>query len=82
MAISIDVPSIYADPSKILDPRKTARILANELDVDLDRIYQRLASDKVFVWLKRQVTPKVADKIKALKLEGVHFLGLNKNLSF
>ena len=72
MAISIDVPSIYADPSKILDPRTTARVLATELDADLHRIYQRLASDKLFVWLKRQVTPKVADKIKALNLEGVH----------
>ncbi len=72
MAISVDVPSIYADPSKIIDPRQIARVVSAKLDLDLDRVYQRLASDKVFVWLKRLVDPKIAREIKALKLDGIY----------
>ena len=72
MAISVDVPSVYANPSEIEDPREGAMILARELDVGLDRVYQRLASDREFVWIKRQVSPQLAQRIRDLKITGVH----------
>jgi cell division protein FtsI (penicillin-binding protein 3) len=72
MAISVDVPSVYANPSRIEDPRRAANVLARELGVNLDQIYHRLASDKLFVWLKRQVTPKVAERIRSLELPGIY----------
>ena len=72
MAISVDVPSVYANPSKIEDPRHAANVLARELEGNLDQIYHRLASDKLFVWLKRQVTPKVAERVRSLELPGIY----------
>lgn len=71
LAVSVDVPSVYANPSKILDPRKAARTLAPLLGVELDTVYQRLASERLFVWMKRQVTPEIAAKVEALGLPGV-----------
>ncbi|MEE8409009.1 MAG: penicillin-binding transpeptidase domain-containing protein, partial [Myxococcota bacterium] len=71
LAISVDVPSVYANPSQIDDPRRAARVLAAKLGMDLDTVYRRLASDRLFVWLKRQVTPAMAAEIRALGLPGV-----------
>ena len=34
-------------------------------------LYQRLASDRLFVWLKRQVPPDVAERVQKLKLKGI-----------
>lgn len=71
LAIALEVPSVYANPSAIADPRQAARSLSAALDMKLDVVYQKLASDKNFVWLKRQVTQEVADKISALHLPGI-----------
>ena len=71
LAISIDVPSLYANPSLIDDPRQAARALAKHLDTDLHTLYQRLATDKYFVWLQRRVDPGVAEAVLALGLPGV-----------
>jgi len=71
LAISVDVPSVYANPSVIQDPREAARSLAKIMDLDLDTVYRRLASDKLFVWIARQVTPDVSEKVAALEIEGV-----------
>ncbi len=71
LAISVDVPSVYANPSSVRDPRVAARKLAPVLGLDLDSVYQKLASDRLFVWLKRQVTPEVATKVQALALDGI-----------
>ncbi len=71
LAITVAVPSVFANPSQVEDPRQAARQLAAALQLDLDTVYQRLASDRLFVWLKRQVTPEVAEQVEALGLAGV-----------
>lgn len=71
LAIAVDVPSVYANPQQVADPRQAARSLARELHVDLDRVYQRLASDRLFVWLARQVTPQTALRVQKLAIAGV-----------
>jgi cell division protein FtsI (penicillin-binding protein 3) len=71
LAISVDVPSVFVNPTQIVDPRAAARKLSPILGLELDLTYQKLAGDRFFVWLKRQVSPEVAAKIEALKIEGV-----------
>ncbi|OGQ91578.1 MAG: hypothetical protein A2289_22440 [Deltaproteobacteria bacterium RIFOXYA12_FULL_58_15] len=71
LARSINVPSVYANPRKFNDPREAARQIAKALDLDLHTVYRRLASDRVFVWLKRQVNPKERERVEALNLQGV-----------
>lgn len=72
LASSVQVPSVYANPSQVDDPRPTARLLSDTLQVDLDTVYRRLASDRVFVWIKRRVSPQLEAKVRAAKLAGVH----------
>ena len=71
LAISVDVPSVFANPSELVDSRAAARSLAAVLGLKRDVVYSRLASERLFVWLKRQVTPEVASKVLELNIPGV-----------
>ncbi|MCK5688067.1 penicillin-binding protein 2, partial [Myxococcota bacterium] len=71
LALTVKTPSVIANPSKIQDPRQAARKLAALLNTDLDTIYRRLASERRFAWLERHITPDVAEKVRALNIEGV-----------
>ena len=74
LAASLDVESLYARPGLVRDPKGAAKLLAPILEMPTQTVYRNLASPKPFVWLQRKVTPTQADKIKALKIEGVGFL--------
>jgi len=74
LAVSIEVDSCFGEPVVIVDAEKTAARLAPLLGVQRDILAKKLAGKKSFVWLQRQVSPEVAAKIKALKLEGIGFV--------
>lgn len=75
LAVSVDVDSIYASPRTMhregVDTEAAATRLAAVLNVDRDRIAQRLASDRYFVWIERQVTPEESAAVEALDIPGV-----------
>ncbi|NOZ85624.1 MAG: transpeptidase family protein [Deltaproteobacteria bacterium] len=71
LAISHDVPSVFADPRRIHDAGKTALALARVLRMERGRIERRLKSKKAFVWIARRVGRKEADAVKRLKLGGI-----------
>lgn len=75
-AISVDAPSIYADPSAIAQPRETARALGRALGysgAEQKELLGLLLQDRSFVWIKRQVDPGLARAVRELRLEGVGF---------
>lgn len=75
-AISVDAPSIYADPSAIRDPREATRALSRALGysaAEQKELLSLLRQDRSFVWIKRQVDPAVARAVRELRLEGVGF---------
>jgi len=74
LAVSIEVDSCFGEPVVIEDAERTAARLAPLLGVQRDVLAKKLAGKKSFVWLQRQVSPEVAAKIKALKLEGIGFV--------
>lgn len=72
LAVSSPVKSVWAIPEDArLDPSQT-RQLAGLLEVGVNELNQKLSSEKDFVYLKRQVSPELADRIAALKLPGIH----------
>jgi len=74
MAVSINVTSIAAYPHKIQDIAATAKMLANSLNIDPKILQRRLLAKKLFIWVKRQATPKEVNAVKSLNLDGVGFL--------
>jgi cell division protein FtsI (penicillin-binding protein 3) len=72
LAMSTPVKSIWAIPDDAkLQPAKV-RDLAQLLDMDVRDLNRKLASDRDFVFIKRQIPPELAERIVALKLPGIH----------
>ncbi|MGD8366213.1 MAG: penicillin-binding protein 2 [Desulfobacterales bacterium] len=78
MAVSVDVDSVAAYPSKISDPDGTARALAAALSTNRGQIFRKLRLDRPFVWIKRQADPKEASAIQKLDLNGIDFIPEHK----
>jgi len=74
MAVSIDVTSIAAYPPQISNLRTAENALAKVLKIDRKVLRKKLESKKSFVWIKRKTTPKIANRLRELKIKGVDFV--------
>jgi len=73
LATDVQRKSIFADPTQVEDPEITARLLAQKLDVDREDLEKDLRmEDRLFVWVKRQVSDREAEQVRNLDLSGVH----------
>ena len=72
LAVSTPVRSIWAIPEDAQLAPAQVRSLAALLEVDVREINQKLASERGFVYVKRQLSPELADRVTALKLPGIH----------
>ena len=72
LALSVLRPSIFADPSQIEQPARTARILAPVLGVDVGDLTSDLSRDTRFVYLARRIDDGLAARIVELDLAGIH----------
>lgn len=74
LAVSIETTSVAAYPKTF--PKNAAAIakLAKVLHIKRTEVRRKLATEKSFVWLKRQASPKEVAAVKALKLKGIDFL--------
>lgn len=79
MAVDIRVPSLYAEPRRIIDVDEAVTKLRTVLpDLDADWLKKRLTGDKGFVWIKRELTPAIEEKIFNLGIPGLDFLTESK----
>jgi cell division protein FtsI (penicillin-binding protein 3) len=75
LAVSINLVSIAAYPTRIKDKAATAAALAGILKIDRRQLTARLTqSNKPFVWLQRHVNPRKAEKVRKLAIEGLDFI--------
>ena len=75
IATDVEAPSLFADPAIILDRDEVVEKLATVLS-DLDQAdLRRALSDKTrrFVWIRRGLSPQVAQRIHDLGLPGLAF---------
>lgn len=80
LAVSDNRPTVWADPRLVTEPYQTAMTLASVLDVDADAIAERLASDRHFVYVARQVSPAHGRAVQELDLPGVSVRGESSRL--
>lgn len=73
LAQSVDVDSIWVDPSMLADARDASKKLSKALGVDQKDLLERFAKGRRFAWVKRQVTQAEVEKVKALSLPGFGF---------
>jgi cell division protein FtsI (penicillin-binding protein 3) len=72
-AQSVEVDSIWVDPSMLPDVKQASRSLAKVLKLDVEDVQARLGRARRFAWVKRQVTPREVEAVKALGLPGFGF---------
>ena len=71
LAISLRMPSVYANPRQVVDKAGIASTVSKVLGERNGIISDRLARDKGFVWLGRQVDPSVTQQLRPLRRRGV-----------
>lgn len=72
LAVSTPVKSVWAIPEDARLAPAQARELAALLEMDVRELNRRLAAERDFVFVKRQIPPDVAERIGALGLPGIH----------
>jgi cell division protein FtsI (penicillin-binding protein 3) len=72
LAVSTPVKAIWAIPEDARLTPAQSRELATRLEMDVRELNRKLASDKDFVFIKRQIPPDVAEQVLALHLPGIH----------
>jgi cell division protein FtsI (penicillin-binding protein 3) len=70
--MSTPVKSIWAIPDDARLQPAQVRDLAQLLEMDVRELNHKLASDRDFVFIKRQIPPDVADRVAQMKLPGIH----------
>ncbi|MGO8814687.1 MAG: penicillin-binding protein [Terriglobia bacterium] len=73
LAMSMDVESVFAVPSELAEPQKSASRLATSLSLDADDLRDRFQASRSFCWVKRRVTTAEAARVRALNLKGIYF---------
>jgi cell division protein FtsI (penicillin-binding protein 3) len=73
LAQSVDVDSIWIDPSLLPDVREASQKLAKKLRLDAGELYERLSKAKRFAWVKRQVRPEEVSAVQSLELPAIGF---------
>ncbi|MDJ0803266.1 MAG: penicillin-binding protein 2, partial [Desulfobacterales bacterium] len=74
LAVSVESLSLAANPRMVEDPERTARALAPVLKMQSRAVRARLASDRHFVWVKRQITPREAQVVREMAIAGIEFI--------
>lgn len=74
LATSLATASLFADPKLVLDAHEAAAKLAEALPgLDYKETLAKLTSNKRFVWLKRNLTPRQHQAAHVLGLPGIMF---------
>ena len=73
LAVSIEVNSLYAVPSEVVDPARTAALLSEILEVPTPSLKSRLDSERSFAWLERKITARQAARIRTADIDGLYF---------
>ncbi|MBV1787083.1 penicillin-binding protein 2 [Marinobacterium sp. D7] len=74
LAVSAPVATIWADPKMVDLHNPRIRQLAQLIDMSREELLRDLNADRErrFLYLKRQVTPELAESVAALDINGIH----------
>ncbi|MEZ5908433.1 MAG: penicillin-binding protein 2 [Hyphomicrobiaceae bacterium] len=75
IATDVLTPSLYADPARVLDADEVVEKLRRLVpDLDIDEVRAGLADrTRRFLWIKRGMTPRLAQQVHDLGLPGLGF---------
>jgi cell division protein FtsI (penicillin-binding protein 3) len=81
LATSLTTASLYANPRQVQNPDETAEMLNAALpDLNIASTAAKLDSERGFVWLKRNLTPRQQQAVNRLGLPGIYFQAETKRV--
>lgn len=72
LAISVEARDLTADQTKVVDPDRTAREIAEILNLEAEDIKINLIGDRRFAYLAKKITPTQWNEIRKLRLPGIY----------
>jgi cell division protein FtsI (penicillin-binding protein 3) len=74
VATSIPIYSLFANPNKMLNKKQAIEKLSKVIKIsNQTKLLTELNSEKNFVWIKRNLTPKHEESINSLGIPGIGF---------
>ncbi len=81
LATSLATFSLFANPTQVLDADEAAKELAGVLpELSQPELKAKLATDKSFVWLQRNLTPRQQMDVTRLGIPGLYFQAEEKRV--
>jgi cell division protein FtsI (penicillin-binding protein 3) len=81
LATSLTTASLYANPRQVQDPDQYAQLLNSVLpDLNIASTAAKLDSQREFIWLKRNLTPRQQQAVNRLGLPGIYFQAESKRI--
>ena len=74
LALNLDLDSIYADPKHLDREGNDVKRLASAIAREPKAVLAKIPDKGRFIWVERKLDPGTAEKIRALKIEGLGFL--------
>lgn len=74
LAMTVESQSLYAVPGQVEEPLWVAQQIGGLVGADSDVLYERLTSDRDFVYIKRQLDGVLAEQVLSLGIRGVYSL--------
>ena len=71
LAASLLAGSVFADPSKINNPRQTADKISTLLNIDKKATLEKISHAKSFCWLARKIPPGTVEAVEAANIPGI-----------
>ncbi len=81
LAINLSTASLYANPQVVMNVEEAvSKLSAVFSDINKDVLKSRLESDKSFIWVKRNLTPKEQYGVNSLGIPGLYFQNEEKRV--
>jgi cell division protein FtsI (penicillin-binding protein 3) len=81
LATSLTTASLYANPTQVQDPDEAAELLNSVLpDLNIASTAAKLDSNRGFIWLKRNLTPRQQQAVNRLGIPGIYFQAETKRV--
>lgn len=74
LAVSMDAPSLFANPRAIKNPSALSRKLADILGVSRRKLRKKLSKSGSYVWLRRKLSPEQKRRVTDLGESGLGFV--------
>ncbi len=74
LAVTVDAITVYANPRQVVDPVMQAKLLGPMTGVPAADLAEKLSADTGFVYVKRQLERRDAQRIADLDYPGIYFL--------